>query len=171
MFIAFDLMTVALALLGFYTYPVIVAVVNVALGRETLDRPRIVALALAVAGMVAVVASQLDPATGHPARCDRHRPRPAPPRSARRSSWSSAGTATRRCRPSQAMAVVLATTVVCAWPSRCADRRRGTRWPSRCASRRSCRCFVFTGLFAAAIPSILFLTGIRPDRRDPGRAS
>ena len=45
MFIAFDLVTVALALLGFYTYPVIVAVVNVALGRETLDRPRVVALA------------------------------------------------------------------------------------------------------------------------------
>ena len=64
MFIAFDLVTVALALLGFYTYPVMVAVVNVALGRETLDRPRIVALALAVAGMVAVVASQLDPAAG-----------------------------------------------------------------------------------------------------------
>ena len=64
MFISFDLVTVALALLGFYTYPVIVAVVNVALGRETLDRPRIVALALAIAGMVAVVASQLDPSAG-----------------------------------------------------------------------------------------------------------
>ena len=64
MFIAFDLITVALALLGFYTYPVMVAVANVALGRETLDRPRVVALALAVAGMVAVVASQLDPAAG-----------------------------------------------------------------------------------------------------------
>ena len=64
MFIAFDRITVALALLGFYTYPVIVAVANVALGRETLDRPRVVALALAVVGMVAVVASQLDPAAG-----------------------------------------------------------------------------------------------------------
>ena len=80
MFIAFDLMTVALALLGFYTYPAIVAAVNVALGRESLDRPRIVALALAIAGMVAVVASQLDPAGGDPLR--RHRVRPgarAPP--------------------------------------------------------------------------------------------
>jgi len=64
MFIAFDLVTVALALLGFYTYPVMVAVVNVALGRETLDRARVIALGLAVAGMVAVVASQLDPAAG-----------------------------------------------------------------------------------------------------------
>ena len=64
MFISFDLVTIALALLGFYTYPVIVAVANVALGRETLDRPRVVALALAITGMVAVVASQLDPAAG-----------------------------------------------------------------------------------------------------------
>ena len=64
MFIAFDLVTVALALLGFYTYPVIVAVVNVALGREPLDRSRAVALVLAIGGMVAVVASQLDPAAG-----------------------------------------------------------------------------------------------------------
>jgi DME family drug/metabolite transporter len=54
MFIAFDLVTVALALLGFYTYPVMVAVVNVASGRESLDRPRMVALTLAVAGMIAV---------------------------------------------------------------------------------------------------------------------
>ena len=64
MFIAFDRITVALALLGFYTYPVMVAVANVALGREALDRPRIAALGLAVAGMVGVVASQLDPAAG-----------------------------------------------------------------------------------------------------------
>ena len=80
MFIAFDRITVALALLGFYTYPVMVAVGNVALGREPLDRPRVVALVLAVVGMVAVVASQLDPAAG--IRFDLARGGPA--RSARR---------------------------------------------------------------------------------------
>ena len=37
MFIAFDRITVALALLGFYTYPALVAIANVALGRERLD--------------------------------------------------------------------------------------------------------------------------------------
>jgi drug/metabolite transporter, DME family len=63
-FIAFDRITVALALLGFYTYPAIVAVVNVARGRERLDTPRLVALGLALLGMVAVVASQVDPDTG-----------------------------------------------------------------------------------------------------------
>jgi drug/metabolite transporter, DME family len=64
MFIAFDRITIALALLGFYTYPVLVAVANVVLGRDRLDRPRVLALALAIAGMIAVVASQLDPASG-----------------------------------------------------------------------------------------------------------
>src|SRR3954469_24306648 len=63
-FISFDLITIALALLGFYTYPVIVAVVNVALGRDALDRTRGVALVLAVIGMIAVVAGQLDPVSG-----------------------------------------------------------------------------------------------------------
>jgi drug/metabolite transporter (DMT)-like permease len=64
MFIAFDRITIALALLGFYTYPAFVAVANVLLGRERMDRSRAIALALAIAGMIAVVASQLDPASG-----------------------------------------------------------------------------------------------------------
>lgn len=64
MFIAFDRITIALALLGFYTYPAFVAVANVLLGRERLDGVRAIALALAIAGMIAVVASQLDPASG-----------------------------------------------------------------------------------------------------------
>ena len=64
MFFAFDRITIALALLGFYTYPAMVAVVNVVLGRERLDAARIVALALALIGMIAVVASQLDPTAG-----------------------------------------------------------------------------------------------------------
>ena len=38
MFIAFDRITVALALLGFYTYPAMVAVANAVLGRDRLDR-------------------------------------------------------------------------------------------------------------------------------------
>ena len=64
MFIAFDRITVALALLGFYTYPAVVALVNVVLGRERLDAQRLFALGLALFGMVAVVASQIDPEAG-----------------------------------------------------------------------------------------------------------
>jgi drug/metabolite transporter (DMT)-like permease len=64
MFIAFDRITIALALLGFYTYPALVAVANVGLGRERLDGTRIGALVLAIAGMVAVVAGELEPGAG-----------------------------------------------------------------------------------------------------------
>ena len=64
MFFAFDRISVALALLGFYTYPAMVTVANAVLGREALDGPRIAALVLASLGMAAVVASQLDPAAG-----------------------------------------------------------------------------------------------------------
>jgi DME family drug/metabolite transporter len=58
-FIAFDLTTIALVLLAFYTYPALVAVVAVALGHERLDRIRLIALALAIGGMVCVVAGGL----------------------------------------------------------------------------------------------------------------
>ena len=54
-FLAFDLTTVALALLGFYTYPAMVAAGSVVLGREPLSAARVLAVALALAGMAAVV--------------------------------------------------------------------------------------------------------------------
>jgi drug/metabolite transporter (DMT)-like permease len=60
-FIAFDLTTVAIALLAFYTYPAMVAVVAVALGHERLDGIRVAALCLALIGMVFVVAGGLAP--------------------------------------------------------------------------------------------------------------
>ena len=63
-FVAFDLTTVALVLLAFYTYPALVAVVAVALGHERLDGTRAVALLLALGGMILVVAGGLDPARG-----------------------------------------------------------------------------------------------------------
>ena len=63
-FVAFDLTTVALVLLAFYTYPALVAAVAVALGHERLDGARLVALGLALGGMVLVVAGGLDPAGG-----------------------------------------------------------------------------------------------------------
>ena len=63
-FSAFDRVTVALALLGFYTFPAMIAAVGVVTGREPLDRTRAVALVLALVGMGLVVAGQLDPAAG-----------------------------------------------------------------------------------------------------------
>jgi drug/metabolite transporter, DME family len=159
MFIAFDLVTVALALLGFYTYPVIVALVNVALGREVLDRPRIVALGLAVAGMIAVVASQLDPAAG--IRLDAVGFGLALSAAVSQAVFVVISrTGYRRVPADQAMGVLLATTVVLAIPVAILTGATATlTFPLRDPSVLP--ILVFTGLFAAAIPSILFLTGIR----------
>lgn len=61
MFIAFGLAPIALVLLAFYTYPALVALVATMLGHERLDGGRLIALALALGGMVLVVAGGLDP--------------------------------------------------------------------------------------------------------------
>ena len=76
MFIAFDRITIALALLGFYTYPAMVAVANVALGRERLDRTRVIALGLAIARHDRGRGVATGSGRRHPARRDRHRPGP-----------------------------------------------------------------------------------------------
>jgi len=54
-FSAFERTSIALALLGFYTYPALVAGAAVALGEESLTRMRAASLALALAGMAVVV--------------------------------------------------------------------------------------------------------------------
>ena len=159
MFIAFDLVTVALALLAFYTYPVIVAVVNVALGRETMDRPRVIALVLAVLGMVAVVASQVDPGSG--VKVDAVGIGLALAAAGFQALFviiSKSGY--RQVPASQAMSVILGTTVVCSTILALATGAgAGLAFPVQNPSVLP--LLLFTGLFAAAIPSILFLTGIR----------
>jgi len=159
MFISFDLVTVALALLGFYTYPVIVAVVNVALGRETLDRPRVVALALAIAGMIAVVASQLDPAAG--IRVDAIGFGLALAAALSQAAFVVVSRTGYRSVPaSQAMGVVLATTVACSLAiALVSGAGTALTYPLRVPSVLP--LLTFTGLLGAAIPSILFLAGIR----------
>ena len=159
MFIAFDRVTVALALLGLYTYPVIVALANVALGRETLDRPRIMALALAVAGMVAVVASQLDPAAG--IRFDALGFGLALSAALSQAVFVVISRTGYRAVPAdQAMGVVLFATVACsAAVAVLTGSGAGLAYPLRDPSVLP--ILVFTGVFAAAIPSVLFLIGIR----------
>ena len=159
MFISFDLVTVALALLGFYTYPVIVAVVNVALGREPLDRARVVALVLAVAGMVAVVASQLDPAAG--IRFDGIGFGLALGAAASQAVFVVISRSGYRTVPAgQAMVVILGSTVVYSLAiAALTGAGVALAFPLRDPSILP--LLGFTGLFAAAIPSILFLSGIR----------
>ena len=63
-FIAFSRITVALALLAFYTYPAIVAVVSIVVERRRPVRLEVVALVFALAGMSLVVLGQLEPGAG-----------------------------------------------------------------------------------------------------------
>jgi drug/metabolite transporter (DMT)-like permease len=159
MFIAFDRITVALALLGFYTYPAMVAAVNVVLGREGLDRTRAVALGLAILGMIAVVASQIDPAGG--IRLDAIGIGLALGAAlsqtvfvvVSRDGYSQVPT-------EQAMALVLLVTVISASGLAILAGSPGSLvYPL--AVPRVLPLLVFTGIFAAAIPSLGFLTGIR----------
>ena len=159
MFIAFDRITVALALLGFYTYPVMVAIGNVALGREPLDRPRVVALGLAVAGMLAVVASQLDPASG--IAFDWIGVALALAAAGSQAVFVIISRSGYRAVPAdQATTVVLGVTVACCIALAIATGAASTL-TRPIESPSVLPLLLFTGLFAAAIPSMLFLTGIR----------
>jgi drug/metabolite transporter (DMT)-like permease len=159
MFIAFDRITVALALLGFYTYPAMVAVANTVLGRDRLDRRRIVALVLALAGMVAVVASQLDPAAG--IRFDALGFGLALGAALSQTVFVVVSRDGYPTVPTeQAMTVVMGVTVVGATlvslvMGHAASLVEPVRSPSILP------LLLFTGIFAAAIPSMGFLTGIR----------
>jgi len=159
MFIAFGRITIALALLAFYTYPAMVAVGNLVLGRERLDASRVAALALALAGMIAVVASQLDPSTG--IRLDAI------------GVGLSLGAAVcqtvfvlisrdgyRQVPTEQAIGVVLLATIIGATVVTLAAGG-GANLTSPLGEPSVLPLLLFSGIFAAAIPSVAFLTGIR----------
>ncbi len=61
LFFAFGAMAVGLVMAVYYLYPVFVAVLSAALGRERLTPVRVVALAIACGGLALVLGSQLDP--------------------------------------------------------------------------------------------------------------
>jgi drug/metabolite transporter (DMT)-like permease len=159
MFIAFDRITVALALLGFYTYPVMIAVANVALGREQLDRARVVALALAVTGMVAVVASQLDPAAG--IRFDAIGVALTLGAAASQATFVMVSRHGYESVPAdQATTLILAVSAACCVALALLTGALGTFvYPFEAPA--VVPIVTFTGVFAAAIPSMLFLVGIR----------
>jgi len=159
MFVAFDRITVALALLGFYTYPALVAVVNVALGRERMDGTRAAALLLALAGMVAVVASQLDPAGG--IRLDALGFGLALGAALSQTVFVVISRDGYREVPTeQVMAVVLLVTVIGATGLAFAGGA-GTSLGQPVRDPGVLPLLLFTGIFTAAIPSLGFLAGIR----------
>jgi drug/metabolite transporter (DMT)-like permease len=157
MFFAFDLTTVAVALLAFYTYPAFVAIVAVALGHERLDGARLAALGLALVGMVLVVAGGLTaggPVTIHPVGVLLGLVAAA---------WQTVFVTVSRGRfatvpAEQAMAWAIgATAIVCALATLATGGPLGVVFQDPVALGIA----AFTGIAAAGIPSILFLVGIR----------
>ena len=63
LFAAYGAMSVALVLAVYFTYPILVAMASVALGRERFTPARVAGLVLATAGLALVLGSQAGPAT------------------------------------------------------------------------------------------------------------
>jgi len=158
MFLAFDRTTVALALLGFYTYPAMVATVSGLLGREPLDLARVVALALALTGMVAVVVGGLEAADA--VRIDALGIGLGLAAAGFQTGFVLTSRGFASVRTDVAMGVVLAgSAAVAAAASVATGGLQALTMPF--ASPSVIVLLVAVGLFAAAVPSVLFLTGIR----------
>jgi drug/metabolite transporter (DMT)-like permease len=158
MFLAFDRTTIALALLGFYTYPAMVAVVSGLLGREPLDLSRVVALGLALAGMAAVVLGGLGSADA--VRVDALGIGLGLAAAGFQTAFILTSRGFASVRADVAMGVILAgSALVAAILSLAAGGPAALLGPF--ARPEVVVLLVGVGLFAAALPSVLFLTGIR----------
>ena len=169
-FLAFQTTTLALALLGFYTYPAMVAAASVLLGRERLDAPRVVALLLAIAGMAGVVLGGASTSAGEAGS--------AADLAATAAGGVGIGVAlalvAALCQAifvlvsrgyaavptHQAMATILAGTAVLATLVSLVVAGPGAV-VMPFGSPDLLRLLLVVGLLAAALPSFLFLTGIR----------
>jgi drug/metabolite transporter (DMT)-like permease len=157
-FLAFDRTTVALALLGFYTYPAMVAVGSVLLGRERLDSARVMALALALAGMVAVVLG--GQASSQPVRLDALGIGLALAAAGFQTVFVLASRGYASMPTDVAMATILAgSAIVAVLVTLVSAGADALLMPLRAPELLV--LLVLIGVFAAAVPSFLFLTGIR----------
>lgn len=159
MFLAFARLPVAIVLLCFYLYPALVAGASAALGWERLDRARVVALAIALAGMVAVV-------VGGPSAATAGGLDPLGVALALSAAVSQAVFVLvsrhgyRAVPTDQAMGTILGASAIIAGGLAVA-----VGGPAALSLPFSdvdlLGLLLFTGIFAAAIPSFLFLAGIR----------
>lgn len=157
-FLSFDTTTVALALLGFYTYPAMVAAGSVLLGREQLDAMRVIALALALVGMAVVVLGgpSVDPA----GRGGLVGVALALAAAAFQTAFVLTSRGFASVPAEQAMGAILAGSAVLATiVALVVNGPAALALPLSSPSLLG--LLVFVGLFAAALPSVLFLTGIR----------
>lgn len=159
-FLAFDYTSVALALLGFYTYPAMVAAGAVLLGRERLDPLRALAVVLALAGMAAVVGGGATADVRAGTRSDLLGVALALFGAVMQATWVLTSRRYARLADDQAMAttltgcaaVALVLSAAVVGPDSLAfPLDRPDLFP----------LLLFVGLFAAALPSTLLLMGIR----------
>ena len=157
-FLSFDTTTVALALLGFYTYPAMVAVGSVLLGREQLDVSRVVALLLALIGMAAVVLGT--PAAEPTGRATLLGVGLALGAAAFQTGFVLTSRGYAGVPADQAMGAILAGSALLAAVITVGAHGAGAL-AMPFGSPSLLVLLVAVGLFAAALPSVLFLTGIR----------
>jgi drug/metabolite transporter (DMT)-like permease len=159
MFFAFERSTIAIVLLAFYTYPALVAVVAVLRGHERLDAIRLTALAAALLGMILVVAGGLEPASG--VRVDLIGIGLALVAALSQTVFVTISRASYPTMPTeQVMGWILSSTVVACFVLALAlGDAAGLVQPL--GSSTALWLSVVAGVFAAGIPGLLFLTGIR----------
>lgn len=158
MFLAFDRTTIALALLGFYTYPAMVAAATAILGREPLDLARMVALGLALAGMVAVVLGGLG--TTEPVRIDALGIALGLVAAGFQATFLLTSRRFAAVRADVSMGAILAgSAIIAAVVSVATGGVAALAQPL--GQPNVVLMLIAVGLFAAALPSVLFLTGIR----------
>lgn len=164
-FVAFQRTAIALALLAFYTYPAMVAAASAVLGHERLDRTRIAALALAIGGMVAVVAGGLGDGSG--TGVDALGIGLALVAAGCQTTFVVASRGYASVRTEEAMgSILVGSAVIALVVALLADGPAALARPL--GDPGLLALLVGVGLFAAALPSFLFLTGIR--RLGPVRA-
>ncbi len=156
-FAAFQRVTVALALLAFYTYPAMVAAVSMALGRERATTARLGALAIALVGMVLVVAGGL---AGGGIVVDATGIGLALTAAACQTLFILVSRGYRTIPADRAMAVILAGTVAgCLLIATASGSLDAVGLPIEQPSILP--ILVVAGSLGAAVPSLLFLVGIR----------
>ncbi len=158
MFLSFERTTIALALLGFYTYPAMVAAASSILGRERLDLQRLVALALALVGMAAVVLGGLGSASA--VRLDALGIALGLAAAAFQTAFVLTSRGFAGIPADVSMGAILAgSALVAAIVSFASGGTAALALPL--GDLPLLGLLIGVGLFAAALPSVMFLTGIR----------
>ncbi|TAK02007.1 MAG: DMT family transporter [Chloroflexota bacterium] len=160
MFLAFQRTPVAIVLLCFYLYPALVAGASALLGWEPMDRPRIAALILALGGMVAVVVG--GPDTGAAGGIDPLGVALALSAAVSQCVFVLVSRHGYRAVPTdQAMGTILGVSAAVAGVLALAVGGPAALTLPLTEPPALLGLLVFGGIFGAAVPSFLFLAGIR----------